>query len=238
MGKMSKKEFAVLLIVGGVLLFAGLKLYQGEASRVSSAAPIAKLPPRAQGNLNAEIKIIEFIDFQCPACATGAKLIHEYLEKYPGKMYVELRYFPLKMHAHGLTSARWGECAARQEKFWPFLDQILNNQTSWSMLADPVPAFTNFAKTAGVDVEKLNVCLADKSVDEVINVDLEEGKMRQVASTPAYFINHELVVGSKSLKSKLDALLGIKAEPSPAAGTLQYDSNKTIGEGIPNAKME
>jgi len=217
----SKKIVAVVLVIGCVLVFAGLKYYQSSARPVSDSA--SKLPARAQGNPQANIKIIEFIDFQCPACATGAKMLHEYLEKYPGKIYLELRYFPLKMHAHGVTSARWGECAARQGKFWPFLNQVLDKQKEWAPLVSPIPAFMAFANNSAINIDELNACLADQSVDVVINADLEEGKMRQVSSTPSYFINHELVVGPKSLQSKLDDLLGIKKEES-AQGILKYDN--------------
>jgi protein-disulfide isomerase len=224
MAKVSKHVATLLIIAGCLLGFAGLKFYHAP-SPTAVAAVKGKLPARATGNPDANIKIIEFIDFQCPACANGAKLLHEYLDKYPGKMYVELRYFPLKMHKHGLTSARWGECAARQDKFWAFLNPLLEGQSAWAALADPVPAFTAFAKTANVDMAQLNVCLADKSVDETINADIEEGKMRQVSSTPSYFINHELVVGTKSLKSRLDDLLGIKEEKPQE--TLKYDSIKS-----------
>ncbi len=225
MAKISKKELAVIIILGCGLFFVGLKFYQAQASRIPAEAKVIKLPQRAKGNPDASIKIIEFIDFQCPGCAKGSQLLDEYMEKYPGKIYVELRYFPLKMHQHGMTSARWAECAARQEKFWPFLDLLLENQHSWSRLSDPLPAFAAFAKTANVDIAQLTTCLTDNRVNEEINIDMEEGKMRAVSSTPSYFINHELVVGIKSLQARLDDLLGIKKETPPE--TLKYDTIET-----------
>ncbi|MCB9757474.1 MAG: thioredoxin domain-containing protein [Candidatus Omnitrophica bacterium] len=211
MAKVSKKGLTIVLIVGGIAIFSGLKFMQKQQQVVVAQNPAAiKLPQRAQGNPQAKIKIIEFIDFQCPACAKGYQLLHEYLKNNPDKLYIELRYFPLAMHKHGESSARWGECAARQDKFWPFMDLLIARQNEWAAMIDPVPSFEAIGKQAGVNLDQLNACLKDDSVKQAIATDQEEGKMRMVSSTPSYFINHEMVVGTKSLQMKLDELLGIK----------------------------
>ena len=180
------------------------------ALSVPQNSPVIKLPQRAQGNPQAKIKIIEFIDFQCPACAKGYQLLHEYLKQNPDKLYVELRYFPLAMHKHGDSSARWGECAARQDKFWSFMDLLIARQNEWAAMIDPVPSFDVIAKESGINSAQMKACLNDESVKQAIAADVGEGKLRAVSSTPTYFINHEMVVGTKSLQMKLDELLGIK----------------------------
>ena len=119
------------------------------------------------------------------------------------------------MHQHGFLSARWGECAARQEKFWPFFDRLIDRQKEWSVMSDAVPSFTAIAKDAGLNQNQMNACLLDNTVDEAIKKDVEEGQMRQISSTPSYLINHEMIVGTESLKTKLDAALGIKTKEAP-----------------------
>ncbi|MCB9771106.1 MAG: thioredoxin domain-containing protein [Candidatus Omnitrophica bacterium] len=217
MAKISKPILTIVLIVCCVALLAGFKYFQSQRAAANlQAAAKTVLSPRAKGNPKAEIKILEFIDFQCPACASGVKVIAEYLEKYPEKVYVEVRHFPLAMHKHGITSARWGECAARQDKFWPFLDGLIERQREWSALNDPLPPFRDIATKAGLNVEQIKECLNDTTIDDAIQADVEEGKMRKVVSTPSYFVNHEMCVGAKSLKTKVDNLLGIKeAEVKP-----------------------
>ncbi len=210
MKRISKPVATVLLILGCVVIFFGFKYFQCYSPAPSKPAVVAKLPQRAKGNPTAKIKIIEFIDFQCPACATGYEILNDYFKKNPDGMYIELRYFPLQMHKHGLTSARWGECSARQGKFWPFLDLLLKRQKEWSDLTDPLPPFRAMAQEAGLDVEQIKVCLQYPGLEKPIQSDVEEGKMRQVVSTPSYLINHEMIVGTKSLQMKLDGLLGIK----------------------------
>ncbi len=216
MAKKSKVTATILLIVACVAVFGAMKYFKAKAA---SQIQRVGLPQRAMGNPEAAVKIVEFIDFQCPACANGVKILHEYFDKYPGKMYLELRYFPLAMHQHGLLSARWGECAARQEKFWPFFDLLIDRQKEWSVMSDAVPSFSAIAKAVGLNQDRIDACLADSSVDEVIKKDVEEGQLRQISSTPTYLINHEMIVGTKSLKSKLDEALGLKSkEPVTETG--------------------
>ena len=203
MTKISKPVLTIAIIVSCVAVFAGIKYFKLK-SQTESLPP---LPQRAKGNPNGKVRIIEFIDFQCPACANGVKILNDYLKKYPNEIYLELRYFPLVMHRHGNTSARYGECAARQEKFWPFLELLLERQKQWSVLNDPVPAFEIIAKEVDLNVDQLNACLQDPGVETVITADVDEGKLLGVKSTPAYFINHEMVVGTKLLPSKLDSYL-------------------------------
>ncbi len=212
--KISKKVLTVILVLSVGLLVCGVKLLANQSRSNPKSESFTNLPARAKGNPQAQIKIIEFIDFQCPACAKGYQLLHDYLEKNPDKIYVELRYFPLTMHKHGFLSARLGECAARQKKFWPFMDLLIARQSEWAAMIDPMPSFLAIAKESGIDNDQIKECLKDASVDKVIQADVDEGQMRAVSSTPSYFINHELVVGIKSLQSKLDGLLGIKTSTS------------------------
>lgn len=216
MAKISKKVLTLTLIVAVVLLILGLKIFVDRSSEFSENESQADLPGRAKGNPQAAVKIIEFMDFQCPACAKGYQLLNEYIKKNPDKIYLELRHYPLAMHKHGLLSARFGECAARQQRFWPFMDLLIARQSQWAALDSPVALFEQIAKEAGVDHAELAQCLKDGAVEKEIQSDVEEGKLRGVSSTPTYFVNHEMVVGFKSLQAKLETFLAINILKSPA----------------------
>ncbi len=210
MAKISKKTLTILLVLGSALLILGLRFVVNQPSIVVKDDSVEKLPSRAKGNPKASVKIIEFIDFECPACVKGYQLLNDYLKENPDRIYLELRYFPLAMHKHGLLSARVGECAARQEKFWPFMDLLLERQSEWAKMIDPLPSFEAIAKETGVNKDELTECLKDSSVEQAIQQDVTEGKMRAVSSTPTYFVNHEMVVGAKSLQAKLEEFVAIK----------------------------
>ena len=159
---------------------------------------------RAKGNPQAHVKIVEFIDFQCPACAYGINFLKTFIEKHPQDVYLQVRYFPLtNMHRHAMISALYSECAARQGKFWALDDLMIPQQQQWAQLISPEPIFRAMAQQAGINLDQLDTCLASDSARKVINDEKSLGQSLGINSTPTYFINNKMVVGVKSLQDEL-----------------------------------
>ncbi len=200
MPKISKKSATVLIIVVCVGAVLGIK-FGVEASRGRLHSGES---PRVKGEAKAPVKITEFIDFQCPACAEGAVYLKKFMEENPKLIRLELKYYPLRNHAHGLLSAKYAECAARQGKFWPYTDAVITRQKNWSRLTDAKPAFQLIAQETGLNLSALEQCLQDKSIEEFIVKMKGEGDVLGVQSTPTYYVNGKMVVGVNSLKMELD----------------------------------
>ena len=159
---------------------------------------------RSMGNPQAHVKIVEFIDFQCPACAYGIKFLKTFVAQHPNDIYLQVRYFPLtNMHHHAMVSALYSECAARQGKFWEMDDLMIPQQSQWAQLISPEPVFQAMALQAGMDAKLLNSCLTSDDARKVINDEKSLGQSLGIASTPTYFINNKMVVGVKSLQDEL-----------------------------------
>ena len=126
---------------------------------------------------------------------------------YPTKIRLELKYFPLRMHQHAQVIARYAECAARQDKFWPFEQLAFERQDQWKNLFDAHSAFDAIAGEVGMNAAQLEICLKDPTVDELIEKNKKEGVSLGVESTPTYFINGVLTVGTKNLEFELDKLI-------------------------------
>jgi len=206
MPKFSKKQITLFLIILCVSIIFCLRFFSESSRPDVQDLALARIKGQAQ----APIHIVEFIDFQCPACARGSQYLKGIMQEYPGQIRLEMKYFPLRMHRHGLISARYAECAARAGKFWPFHDQLLAKQGQWKILINAKPAFDLMAQDVHLNLSKLQSCLKDKEVDNFIYANKSEGKALGVKSTPSYFINGEMVVGGKSLTDKLTKLLGQK----------------------------
>jgi protein-disulfide isomerase len=159
---------------------------------------------RAKGNPQARVKIVEFIDFQCPACAYGVTYLKTFFDQHPNDLYIQVRYFPLtNMHHHAMISALYSECAARQGKFWELDDLMIPQQSQWAQLISPEPVFQGMAEQVGMNIDQLNACVASDAARKVINDEKSMGQSLGISSTPTYFINGKMVVGSKSLQDEL-----------------------------------
>ena len=198
-----KNVVTIVIVLVCVAAVAGAKYLKDAGNLAKLKISQAKFT----GDENAPIKITEFVDFQCPACANGAKTLKQYRTDHPHKIRLELKYFPLKMHQHALVIARYAECAARQDKFWPFTEIVFDRQDQWKSLFDAHSAFDGFAGEAGMNAARLESCLKDPSVDELIEKNKQEGVSLGVESTPTYFINGVLTVGTKNLEFELGKLI-------------------------------
>jgi protein-disulfide isomerase len=199
---MTKLQTTITLIVFVALTVFGFNQYQNTQKNVGKSNA-----ERIKGNSKAVLNIVEYIDFQCPSCAYGSKLLSETMTAYPDLIQLELKYFPLGMHKHAFVASRYAECALRQGKFWEFHDKVLSQQKSWKNMINVFPAFDLFIDDEGINNSEFRQCLDDPKVEAVINKHKAQGKSLGVRSTPTYFVNGEMIVGSKFLKDKIDAQL-------------------------------
>jgi len=202
--KLSKLNAALILLIGIIGAIVGFKMYRQNMVQIQPADLAVE---RMKGNLNSSVRIVEFIDFQCPACAVGAVVLSEFIKKHPDLIQVELKYFPLQGHSHGFLSAMYAECSARQGMFWAMHDKLIDRQKQWSVLNDAKPAFNLYAQEIGIEINQLKSCLAEKHASAYIRKNQAEGQALGVRSTPSYFINNKLYVGAKSLQLKLKKIV-------------------------------
>ena len=197
---LSKKNITVLIVIAVIGVVAVLKFLQSTAS--ISVDPVEA---RIKGPAQAKVQIIEFIDFECPACAYGAEKLREYMKLYPQDIHLEVKYYPLmNVHPHALQAASYVECVSRQGKFWPFFDSIMSSQNQWSKLVNIEGVFDQMAQASDVNMGALKSCLASEDVSVTIMGEKTVGRSLGVQSTPTYFINKKMVVGGKSLVDELE----------------------------------
>jgi protein-disulfide isomerase len=147
------------------------------------------------------VKIEEFGDFQCPSCAALSPALNQGEQKYHGKLCVIFRHFPLANHTHALAAASAAEAAGLQGRFWEMHDFLYGSQLVWTRAADPRELFNQFAKSIGLDVERLNIDIESEQVKARIAADQQRAASLGVNRTPAIFINGERLPDS-SLNQK------------------------------------
>ena len=70
-------------------------------------------PVRLRGDAKAPVTVVEFSDFSCPYCRKAEATVEGLLAKYPGKVKLEYRDFPLiELHPQAHLAAEASRCAA------------------------------------------------------------------------------------------------------------------------------
>lgn len=205
---------AVLMtvLVSGVLL--------AKKSNAPVEPPKAQtLGPRIKGPADAPVEIIEYSDFQCPACQRAQQTLHDLWEKYPGKLRMVYKHFPLSGHQWSAVAHQAAECAAEQNRFWDFHDRLFKDQALWAVPENPTAAFIRYAQELGLDLDAFGNCLSNETVKKRIMDDKQSGLTLKVNSTPTFFVNGERVVGHVELGIKGEAVIrkALHLEPLPEA---------------------
>ncbi|HLC92984.1 MAG TPA: DsbA family protein [archaeon] len=136
------------------------------------------------GNPDAKISIVEFSDFQCPACGAFFLTEKRILSEFGDKVKFIYRHFPLPQHTYAPKSAEASECASEQGKFWEMHDKLFENQENLA-LSD----LRAYASEIGLESAKFNQCLETGKYAPKVASDLALGNSVGVNATPTIFIN-------------------------------------------------
>lgn len=154
----------------------------------------------------AKLTLVEFGDYQCPACGAAYPVVKDLLKTYKTKLNFVFRNFAF-LGQESTWAAEGAECAGEEGKYWEYHDYLYANQRGENEGAFTKDKLKAFAKTLNLDSEKFDKCLdLDKYLDKVLN-DASDGKNLGVDSTPTFFLNGEIILGVSDLKSKIDQKL-------------------------------
>ncbi|MBI1967025.1 MAG: DsbA family protein [Gemmatimonadetes bacterium] len=205
----------VAVLGGGALFFASReKPAAGLTWGGPAPAPAADgFNGYTTGSDSAPVEVVEYLDFECPACAQFAAVqmptIREQLIA-TGKVRWRSRDFPLQIHQYSRFAAHAAQCAGEQGKFWEMHDQLFFNNHSWAQTGkNPSRLFRGFAETAGADGAKYDACMKSERYAGRIQASLEEGERVGVAATPTFFVNGRPYQGrsnSDGFKALVDSL--------------------------------
>ena len=227
-GSDMKKLYITLAVVA--VIGIGIVGYQvGSGARGAASAPIVveglddleRLVELAQGvtkgDPNAPVTIIEFGDFQCPACqqfATQVKPQMELAFVESGKAKFVYYDWPIiEAHPNAFLAARASRCAAEQDKYWEYHDNLFRNQARWSVLGDAVGTFIDYAGSLAMDEDAFASCLRSDRHAELVSANMELGMQLGVRGTPTIIVEHGGVPRNilnwdfQSLSAHIDGLL-------------------------------
>jgi len=158
------------------------------------------------GASHAPVTVVEYGDFECPNCKQAAPAVKLLLERFPGRVRLVWRHFPLEeVHPHALHAALAAEAAAGQDKFWPMHDLLFENPHHLKL-----PQLRNYAERLELDMVRYDADMADTVYLQRVREDIEGGRASGVRGTPTFFLNgavQDVSFGLQRLFEKVQAEL-------------------------------
>jgi len=199
----------VLLIVSFVVSQSGDPIDEASFANLE----VQELTPNIKGNSESEIRLIEYSDFQCPACKAAAPAMQALVDQYGEQFVFEYRHFPLRsIHPNAQLAAQAAEAAGIQGKFWEMHDLLFENQSQWSQSFNPERFFRNYALDLELNEDRFRFDLKSNQVKDLVNSQFDEAGELQIPGTPAFVFNGEVVDVNDFVNENLDLGIEISAE--------------------------
>lgn len=191
----------LILVVGAAVMFSGTapvddqgQVVVDEALVTGTARHTLGADPTASESAQV-VTVVEFSDFQCPACKASQPAITQVMQRYPDSVRLVFRHFPLdSIHPNARLAAQASEAVSQldSEQFWPFHDSLFENQQKWADIRDRdelKDTFGQYAEGLGIDKTQFLERMEDNSIAEIVSQDVSSGTQLGVNATPTFYVN-------------------------------------------------
>lgn len=189
---MSKQFIAILVvIVGGLFAIVAFNNNKNSTSSNNGGSSSSAQPSsHVTGKTDSKVKLVEYGDYQCPACGQYHPIFKQLIEEYKDKVAFQFANFPLtQIHQNAYISARAAEAAGKQNKFWEMHDLLYENQTAWSSVSDPSETFVGYAKQLNLNESQFRTDMNSSAVSDMINADRQVIQNMGATGTPTFVLN-------------------------------------------------
>jgi protein-disulfide isomerase len=151
---------------------------------VSPVYEIATDDQPSKGATTAPVTVVEFTDFQCPACAQAHPVLDRLVAEYGDRIRLVVRDYPLSQHPQAPKAAEAAEAARAQGKYWEYARLLFENQRALE-----VANLKEYATRVGLDRAKFDAALDSGQYAEKVQRDINDGNKVGVNGTPSIFVN-------------------------------------------------
>ena len=211
------KELKIMMIIGAVVLGGGVLLAFKTNRPATPQGQVGKnllvrADSSATGSRDAKVMLVEFGDYQCPACGVADPTVEKIIQDFQNNSNFSFvfRHFPLSQHANALMASESAEAAGAQGKFWQMHTKLYQSQSQWSDQKNPIDTFAGYAQELGLNVDQFKQDVLAKKYADKISQDQKDGLSVNLEATPTFFLNGVAAVGVpdyNNLKSEIQAAL-------------------------------
>ncbi len=174
------------LIVIGLLIYGFVRLISSTSlTNITSL----RAGDHTIGDTSKKVVLIEYSDFQCPACASYHPLVKQLTQELGNQFVFAYRHFPLTGHPNADEAARAAEAAAKQGKFWEMHDLLFERQSFWGSEADPEAKFLTYAELLNLNTTTFVADYRSDALKTIVEQSVADGTSIRVDRTPTFFLN-------------------------------------------------
>ena len=204
---------AVIAIAGVALLATANQrpgANTGARQSITTTVSLDSLP--ARGKADAPVTVVEYADFQCPACGVfattqEAAIVKDYIDT--GNVRLVFHDFPLPQHVNAVAAAEAARSAADQGAFWPYHDLLYAKQAEWENSSEPLALFAAYAEQLKLDRSKFEASFNSHAHRAAIMQLYQDATNGGVNQTPTFVIDGKAYYANE-LRAAIDAALKAK----------------------------
>jgi protein-disulfide isomerase len=218
----SRGSLPLFPIILGVVLLVGIVALVAIALRDRTQPPVIDVIPLTaptgqtedgkyyKGQPDAPVTVLEYGDFQCPACRFFATQVEagitaDYIET--GKVRFIYHDYPLPQHGNAVVAAEAARCAGDQGAFWPMHDTLFTNQNQWATLGQPLPQLAIYAEQLKLDRPAFEQCVSSGKHREAVLQSQAQAEQANLSQTPTFMVDGKQVLDPSGLSAAIEAAL-------------------------------
>lgn len=163
--------------------------FTGDSSKIITDGPIAD---HVFGPSNQKVVLIEYGDYQCPACGAMYQTVKDITTTYKDKLTFIFRNFPLtNIHPNALSAAAAAEAAGLQGKYYEMHDKLYEMQSNWSdaSISNRSTLFEQYAQSVGLNIDQYRQALSSADITTKISRDQATARTFNTDATPTFILN-------------------------------------------------
>jgi protein-disulfide isomerase len=189
------------ILTAGIFLLSKPVPTDLSGARQVNSEILVKIDSSQTGPTDAKVTLVEFGDFQCPACAQTQPVVNKLKEEYKGKVNFVFRHYPLPQHKNAVIAAQAAESAGEQKKFWEMHDALYENLSEWAEVDKPLNIFIKYARELSLNADQFKKSVESEKFKSKVLKDEQDGGAAQIRYTPTFFINGRIIEGSSTYET-------------------------------------
>ncbi|MFB6224950.1 MAG: DsbA family protein [Candidatus Paceibacteria bacterium] len=182
-----------IVLAVGFLIFFVMQGSSNPGTQSGEVPPVSEQDHKRGNTDNPDVTVIEYGDFQCPACKRYKPLLDKLIKENDNVQFV-YRHYPLtQVHQNAQIAAQASEAAANQGAFWKYHDKLFEAQDEWKNKDNPKETFIAYAEELGLDTDQFKKDMTSSEIKKRVSEESRNARQAGVQSTPTIVVDGQIL---------------------------------------------